>query len=244
MAEDGAVNAVSITGARKKRFHDGTKRSQYEQCKSWSYKRWAWEFLCRNKQFIAACDKVINGTDKEKALVAKKYGLVQFKYYGDVQTKNNVYPLFKDGVIKIWENLSNESICKKVNIFPGQVIIRFRLASDINAELALKAQLGKAEKLLKKKLAEYEKTITKSIGKKELRTSSFIESIRILDMLASGIESVEEISKHLYQIKPNSTQATNIDEVQRATVKKISTAKEYSEKLHRYIALKSGSPNL
>ena len=38
---------------KKRNFPDGTKIAQYGKYTLWTPRRWAWEFLCRNKDFIS-----------------------------------------------------------------------------------------------------------------------------------------------------------------------------------------------
>lgn len=242
MTEAVKVKPDTRSNTKKKRtFPDGTKLSQYTKCKTWTNKRWAWEFLCRNQEFIIACDKVINGTDKERAAVARKFGLVKFKHYADLWSRNNVFPNFKDGAIKSWENLGNEDIEQSICIAPDQVIIRFKLSSKLDAVKTLYAQLKRAENTLKKRLAEYNKKFSKSSEGKEinkLRAGSFTEYLRILDMQANRINSAKKIAEYLYQIRPNSVQEMNIDSLTRSVKRKISYASKYPEELYRLISLK------
>lgn len=238
-AENSGLDAKS-----KKNSTDGSDPKDYERCKSWTYRRWAWEFLCHNIAFKKASDDAKNGTDKTKAIVAEKFGLVKFKYYGDVQTKSDGYPTFKAGSIGSWTNLESEISNREIQIYPGQVVIRFKLASDINAEQALNSQIAKAEVMLHKKRAEFEKSIDSVLKKKKPNSTSFVEYLRILDMQAHGIVEAEDIAKHLYQFDAQSLSGVDVEGKIRATRKKIESAQEYSEKLYRYIALKSGKPDI
>lgn len=226
----------------KREYPDGTNLDQYHKCKGWPYRRWAWEFLCRNSQFIKDSDAAVNGTQQEKSRVAKKYGLVKFKYYGDVQTRRNVFPTFIDGALRILENFGDDDIHEDICIRPGQVVIRFKLVTAINSELALKRQLERAEKVLEKKRIQYLKKINKSIKPEGIRVSSFVESLRILDLIAAGKQ--DEILEYIYPDRNPQNQREKLDSNIRSVNRKIKTAKAYSKHLYRYVALQSGNPFL
>lgn len=241
--DDIEENAVAEQIIKKKRrTYDGTNLKDYIKCNSWSYRRWAWAFLCRNSEFIKACEEVVNGDDEEKAKVAKRFGLIKFKYYMDVQSKKDGFPAFNDSAIKCWENIDNELITKEIPIYPGQVVIRFMLASEINSRQALGAQITKAKNTLNKRLIEFEKYLDQRIGKRGPKATSFIEYLRILDMQAHGIKKPEEIARYLYQVKPQSKEEENIDSFIRSTRRKMSSANKHAETIYRYIALRSGTP--
>ncbi|MDD4913348.1 MAG: DUF6499 domain-containing protein [Sideroxydans sp.] len=224
-------------GSRKqKKFHDGKNEKDYKKCKSWSYRRWAWEFLCRNPEFQKASDRAVNGTDEEKAAVAKQFGLTKFKYYADVQTKKDGYPTFKEGAIKSWINLGPEVMRENIGIYPGQVVIRFKLTSALNAKQAVDAQINKARTVLQKNLAEFQKLLNKKIGRKNPKANLFPRYLRILDMQAQGMEP-KEITACLNKLPPGADEE-NLDSLVRETYKHKATAEECMKLLYRYIALR------
>jgi len=198
--EDGSVQA---SGNQKKRnFPDGTNISNYGKYKTWTYRRWAWEFLCRNHNFIKACIRLENGTESEKLQVARDFGLVKFKNYSDVQTRTNIFPTFKDGAIQVTPNLSKENLKKLVGIFPGQVLIRYKLKADVDAIAAIEAQLQRARKSLYKLSAQFNQIMEMPAAAIDPGVAtdpiSLVQYLRILDLRANGIDSVKEIATYLY----------------------------------------------
>lgn len=234
-------NSERITDSKNstpklKRILTGINADDYKKCEKWNPRRWAWAFLCRNPDFIRESDEVQNGADAAKKKVARKYGLVSFKYYGQVQTKKDGFPTFKDGAIKTWANFTEETEEYSISLGTGQVLVRFKLQTEVNAEQSLNAQIEKARKILHKKRDELEKQIKKVIGKKAPNSTSFIEYLRILDMQAHGIKDAKEITIKLFGIGDPETEA-NIDDKVRHTRRKIAAANQYAKVLYRYIAL-------
>jgi len=240
---------VDKVAPKKKKYPDGKSLRQYGRYKTWSYKRWAWEFLCRNTKFRQACDRVAEASELSKSKEAKEFGLVKFKHYADVQTRENVFPVFKDGAIKTIPNISSEKLEKSVCIFPGQVLIRFKLKTEVDTIAAIEAQLGRARLQLYKLHAEYNQNggihaaeINEKIATDPL---SLVQYLRILDLKANGIKSPNEIASFLYCAKLGTKQYENLDNLARTlrNSKKIEDADEYPIEYYRYLALRLGKPS-
>ena len=237
-----AINTNSKTeNFKRKKFHDGKNAKDYEKCTSWSPRRWAWEFLCRNSEFQKASDAAINGTEKERALVAKNFGLVKFKNYAEVQTKSAGYPTFKDGAIKSFENLGSEKVEEIIEVYPGQVVIRFKLTAKSNVKQSLDEQLKKAKAKLQKKTDEFHKILNRKFGTKNPKANLFSEYLRILDMQAQGLEE-SEILVYLNELpddfEAKKSNIKRLDNMNRGTHRYIKTANDCAEELYRYIALR------
>jgi hypothetical protein len=131
---------------------------------SWSFARFAWEFLRLNKKFKAACDKAENAESRRK--VARKYGLKHFVHYSkEFDTKPAIR--FNGIDISSWSNLS---ISKKKKVRPnrrlknGEIGIYF----DLNFMLkepakSLERQLDQARQTLSKRLQTYAKKKNKNL---------------------------------------------------------------------------------
>ena len=237
------------TAPKKKKYPDGKSQTQYGKYKTWTYKRWAWEFLCRNTKFRQACDRAAKASELSKSKVAQEFGLVTFKHYADVQTKSNVFPVFKDGAIRIIPNISSEKLEKLVCIFPGQVLIRFKLKAEVDAIAAIDAQLKRARRRLLKLHAEYNQIgdVHAAEMDQEIATDplSLVQYLQILDLKANGIDSTKEIAAFLYAAKPGTKQYENLDNLVRTLSRsnKIEDADEYPIKHYRYLALQLGRPS-
>ena len=239
---------VGKTEPKKKKFPDGKSISQYGRYKTWTYKRWAWEFLCRNIKFREACDRAAE-SESLKSKVAKDFGLVKFKNYKDVQTKSNVFPIFKDSAIQTFPNLGKEKLKKLVSIYSGQVFIRFKLKTNVDSIAAIDAQLERARKYLYKLHTQYSQiegvlaaTVNPAISTDSI---SLVQYLQILDLKAYGIDSAKEIVTYLYGAKAGTKQYENIDNLTRALSrsKKLDIADTYPIEGYRYLALKLGRPD-
>lgn len=243
MAEVEGSSEQASGDQKKRKFPDGTNISQYRKYKTWTYRRWAWEFLCRNTNFRLACDKVSKGSKLAKSNVAKEFGLVKFKHYADVQTRSNVFPKLKDGAIYAIPNLGNEKLEKLVRILPGQVFIRFNLKTDVDTIAAIDAQIERARRRLRKSHVEYNQIDSAHVaeGDQGIETDSsvLIQYLRILDLKANGIISVKEIAAYLNGAKPGTPQYVNIDNLTRVLRrnKTIDYVNIYPIKGYRYLAL-------
>lgn len=192
--------------------------------------------LCRNSEFQKASDAAFNGTEKERALVAKKFGLVKFKYYAEVQTKKAKFPTFKDGAIKCLENLSSENINESIDLSSGQMVVRFKLTAKSNIQQSLDAQISKAKRILKTKADEFQKLRNTTIGSQNPKANLFPTYLRILDMTAQGM-GIEAITEILNPLNKNATEKgwdSAVRETQRNKAKAIACSAE----LYRYIALR------
>lgn len=225
----------------RKIFHDGKSSKDYESCKKWSNRRWAWEFLCRNTDFKEASDVAINGSTEDMALVAKKYGLVRFKYYAEVQTKKAGYPTFKNGAIKSWENIGSEKYEETIKVYPGQVVIRFKLTAESNVQQSIDEQMKKASTKLKKKTDEFLKIQDKKFGTKNPKANLFSEYLRILDMKAQNLnetEILEQLNELPVDSVANKSNIKTLDNMKRDAYRYIKTANECAQELYKYIALR------
>lgn len=234
---------------KKKKFPDGTSLKQYGKYKTWTYRRWAWEFLCRKAEFREACDRVAGAGELAESRVAKKFGLAKFKHYADVQTRANVFPVFRDGAIKCISNLESANLEQQVRLAPGQVLIRFKLTSEIDVQAAIEAQIERAKQRLYKLRDEYSKgcTVQAPIGDGDVVAKAnsllLVQYLRILDMQINGIKTAEKIASILYEARPGSIQYEKLDNLSRTTRRNINEANKYPNGLYRYLALRLGRPD-
>lgn len=126
---------------------------------SWSFTRFAWEFLRLNTKFKADCDKAEDIKSRRK--VARDYGLKHFVHYSEEFDNSPKAIRFNGADISSWSNISTKKD-KKVrpdrSLRPGEIGIYF----DLNFMLvepvkSLEKQLDQARQTLKKRLASYAK---------------------------------------------------------------------------------------
>jgi hypothetical protein len=125
---------ANVASRKIKSRPDGTEVDRYKNLEKWSYRKWAWEFLRRNSNFIAECKRVERGTDKEKYAVADRFGLKRFKMYSEQYKGTSGYPRFAMGSISSWTNLDCDNAVDRrvnVNLGYGQVLVRFNLSPVI-----------------------------------------------------------------------------------------------------------------
>ncbi|WP_139019428.1 transcriptional regulator domain-containing protein [Acidovorax sp. NO-1] len=123
----------------------------YKNNQKWSPRRWAWEFLKRNPEYIELCDDARNLTGDAKAAaefaIANKFQLKKFKDYTENYSPKN--PFFLSTAIYRWEGGSKKRNTEKttirVKILPGQVVIRFQVDATLNNSRAIKVQLESAK---------------------------------------------------------------------------------------------------
>lgn len=137
---------------------------------SWSFARFAWEFLRLNKKFKAACDKAANTQSKRR--VARKYGLKHFVHYSEEFDTSPVKIRFNGIDISSWSNISTN---KKKKVRPdrslknGEIAIYFDLNFMLEEPIkSLERQLDQAKKTLSKRLQTYARKKNEDLQGKKL----------------------------------------------------------------------------
>lgn len=227
---------------------DGLDVARYRNLKNWSYRRWAWEFLRRNVDFILACKSATSGTEEEKMAVAQKFGLKKFKKYTESYKGESGYPIFSTGSITSLSNLDcdkNSIHRKKIEIKAGQVVIRFDLASAMNDKKSLKKQLRNAEQKLTKLLIAYEEIIHRKADAPKHKVSSFGKYIRLLDHWAAG-KSRSECAQLIYPDEAKSFQSGDRKpfDMNNLIKNQLKMANEYAKERYRYLPLMKGKPSV
>jgi hypothetical protein len=117
----------------------------------WSYRRYAWEFLCLNEKFRAACDGAPSLEEKKK--IAAKYGLKEFKPYDEPYNTTNK-PEFGSAQISSWTKSKENDLGGMVSLElrDGEVAILFDLDVIFLNKKSLAAQIQHASRRLEKEL--------------------------------------------------------------------------------------------
>jgi len=227
----------------KKTRPDGTDRDRYKNLEKWSYRKWAWEFLRRNHEFITECKRVKGGTEKEKQSVAQQFGLKQYKPYTERYRGESGTPKFVIGSISSWTNLDcdkNDGRLAPIRIGHGQVLIRFDLASAIDDKKALDKQLRLAEQRIKKRMAAYERVIKRAAEVHKFKAVNFGIYIRLLDHLALN-KTPLECAKLVF---PSRVKEGRTDNYLRMDVKDpIKAAKKLANEGYRYLSVLTKKPD-
>jgi hypothetical protein len=169
---------------------DGLSVDRYKGHETWSYRRWAWEFLRRDDDFIRAC-AAVDRNERTEPDVAKEFHLSKFKHCNmGFKSKKSPAPRYTVQAIKKWANVNNSEtnssqVRLKAELEPGQVLLRFDLNQELIVGGSLDAQLRVAKRTLEKTLTAYlEAAKKKRAPKKKPERKSFLELLRRLDAVA------------------------------------------------------------
>ncbi|CAJ7183761.1 Uncharacterised protein [Burkholderia pseudomallei] len=135
---------------KRRKLPNGHEEAAYKGYEKWSLHRWAWEFLCRNDEFINACREPATAPGKQLSMrtrVAQRFHLTRFKHCNEPY-QSGEKPSFN--IINIWRcNEDQPGLNCKAPIHQAEVLIRFNLEVALHSSNALPAQLLMAEKTLK-----------------------------------------------------------------------------------------------
>lgn len=188
----------------------------YKNSEEWTPRRWAWEFLKRNSDFIDSCDRARNLTDDAKTAaeldVAKKFQLKKFKDYTESYSPKN--PIFLSTSIYKWNGGSkkrkNGKTTAKIKLLPGQVVIRFQVDATLNNSRAINVQLESAKIHLERFREEFiesakkEPPLPESSKKKSdrfnVQPAIFLKRLKIIDALQMGLK-INDVYKAVFPEK-------------------------------------------
>lgn len=236
------VEKVVATTSKKRKRPDALDGDRYKNISRWSYKRWAWEFLRRNENFIKECKRVEFSSNEEKQDVAKAFGLKKFKSCKEGYLSKSGYPKFSLGSISSWSYLqlsSEEPQIFEVEIKYGQVLIRYDLASALADKKVLDKQLQSAESRVRRRMEIFENKIQKKAAEHRPKAYNFGKYIRLLDYLAHG-KTPLECARLILPSKIDE----NTDHYMRQHIKSpIEAAKQLANEGYLYLSILHGKPD-
>lgn len=220
---------------------DGVDLNRYENMKKWSYHQWAWEFLRRNTKFISDCKEVLSG-NRSKQAVARKYGLKKFKHCNAAYKKKSGSPKFSIVSHFIWEDLNlgaRKARKIRLNLWPGQLIIRLDLAAAINHEGAIEKQVSTAFKNVEAKIADFKKHHLGLTKQHKSQDQTMGIYIRLLDLKAAGYSNLD-CGKFILpkKIQDGATPDDLRDDIKQ----RLKSAKKMAEEGYKYLSLRDGLP--
>ncbi|WP_144030061.1 hypothetical protein [Burkholderia sp. AU16741] len=170
---------------KRRQLPSGHEESAYKGYEKWPLHRWAWEFLCRNEEFIAACRTPARTPGEElstRTRIARQFHLKKFKHC-DEPYQVGAKPAFN--VIGIWRCTERQRgiNCEDVSIRQGEVLIRFNPEAALYSSNALTAQLLMAEKTLKEHARMLARLQNTRLPRNKARIGTVGERIRWLRML-------------------------------------------------------------
>ena len=167
----------------------------YTGWETWTNHRWAWEFLSRNKEFVAACDSVADGKDNAKA-VAARFHLRRFKRYDEQYettgaTNLKVKPAFISSSVLGIQVPVNESELnearrrvRRLTVHIGQMVVRFDLSVATQHPKRLDGQITSVTNALKKELKRLQDAteVKGKASRNRLPASRLLYLLKVLDM--------------------------------------------------------------
>lgn len=224
---------------RRRRRPDGTNEKDYAGCDSWPPKRWAWEFLRRNPDFVTEAKEARKQGESQQRIVAEKYGLKRFK---PAEPYRGAYglPLFLGSSIRSWTNWDDSlRQLSKLKLKQSQILIMFDMEMIMADRRSLRAQLDEAEKRLRKRLSELESRRQRRADEHKPKSNVLKTYLRLLDLRDVGgktplecILSVDKVRRDAFEKDPK---AARVDIHAFATAK-IKQAEAYALNGYRYLA--------
>jgi hypothetical protein len=175
---------IEQKSGRTRARSDGTNEKDYANCKKWSPKRWAWEFLRRNQSFAVESKEALGQGENERRAVAEKYGLKRFKPAREGYRGGHGLPLFISGSIQSWIN--SEDVLLKFStkkVRQNQMVILFDLEMMMTDRASLRNQLLEASRRIKNRLSELEIKLNKKAAVHAPKWHPMTFSLRLLDLL-------------------------------------------------------------
>ncbi|HDR9097060.1 TPA: hypothetical protein QDB15_002626 [Burkholderia vietnamiensis] len=175
---------------------DGSNDSDYEGCKDWDYRRWAWEYLRRNLDFREACCEASKIKDKSerialKAKIAREFMLRRY-WHCDRPCKDGKPPVFRAVMRSPLPQALGEAEWS-VNLNHDQVAIVFNLRPALHSRSAIKALLGNAERILKQRLERLQALEPghNLHATPQLDKTKHTRNLRLLDAKAAGCRPID-----------------------------------------------------
>ena len=177
----------------------GEDLSRYKDSDEWPKKRWAWEFLRRNDEFIADCMKLRKEPPQiEATAIAKKFSLVRFKDFTEGYWMGK-QPRFEPATIRHWSRLAESDRPQiKCKMEVGSLAVMINLGAALDRSSAIEAQLRAVKKVALRKLeglAELRGTMARVV--RVTQTDQWLNYLRILDF-KSAKKSNKDIAIALY----------------------------------------------
>lgn len=174
-----------LTLSNKARRPSGKDINGYPGYEKWTNRRWAWEFLRRNKTFMRECANLHAATTTEQRsvierVIAREFHLKKFKHCDEPY--RDQLPVFNE--ITWWscqEDLREQK--RTVLLQQGQILVKFDLEPALLSDKALTAQLNRAETILKKQLEELATQRKIELTRNAFRAGNAADNLRWLRML-------------------------------------------------------------
>jgi hypothetical protein len=139
---------------------DGSDINEYRGFEKWSNKRWAWEFLRRNDDFLKAC--LACGERPTKAVgveIAARFGLTRFKHATEAYRggeRKRLKTLFVPSTVQYQARLQEQDKAPyRRQLEVGDLVIRMNLHAATDKSASLASQLRVVEKVAREQAKAY-----------------------------------------------------------------------------------------
>ena len=235
-------------------FPDGTLVKAYGDYTTWSNRRWAWEFLRRQPEYIQTCKELRPNMRQARGplfgrakLAAQKFGRMNLKHYME--------PYGDDDKSRNWiaESVVDHDLGDAINakaeyeLMAGRVSMLFDISRvDVTGTAAIAAMLEhareilvaasekyNARELIGKKLAEAKKNriVAAKARRPERNVETRLTWLRVFDALE--IHEVETV-KAVKEFVPSSLDESGLDEIDLSSKKK-KVLSAYRVKARNYV---------
>lgn len=184
-------------------FPTGLEISQYPRSDKWTNRRWAWEFLTRNKDFRDFCDQVLLQNlpvAQVRQLSLIKFGLLKFKDYREPYRPS--LPKFSSAQASFWADTSKGTFGhrkkKRFSMGSGEIIIRASLRDALQSK-SRKALVKYIDTVLDRKATEWANLNGVQPSSSTVR-GDFLALLRILDLVASNAKQPKAQQKTRTQL--------------------------------------------
>lgn len=245
----------------KRLWPSGEDLAEYEGHENWPPRRWAWEFLRRNDRFRRACRSVDPQDIRGQKKIAREFGLREFKDYRMPFGTGRRRPKFRVNWIGYTTNAGRKSkrTISSRTLLPGQVIVRFDLASMCWDKKAIEPQLRVARKVIEEQLAIHAKAqfgADHVVQDRRPKSDLLIRHLRTLDLLRRRL-SIPQIIGKLYPaltkteapkavkskgVRTSETTELTSQEVHQSHRRKIADARHFADEGYRYLAARRKEP--
>ncbi len=164
--------------------------------KTWSFSRWAWEFLRRNPEFQRRCDLVMNAQSGPRRGMAREFGLAEFKHYKESHAHGENECLWLSEAICKYDAANNDrSKSVEFSLKRGEVALVFDLMQIKKVGLAtIDAQLSAARAVL----LEYFEKLGEIAPKKRVSKEGLLNLLRVYDAVDYENIPQVEVAKLFY----------------------------------------------
>ena len=159
----------------------------------WTFSRWAWEFLRRNKNFQADSEAVKDASETDRRKMARKYGLAEYKHYKEAHVTPTSCLWVAEAIFK-YKAATEDGTEVRFTLQKNEVALVF----DLNhiqhvGKSALEAQLYAARSVLDEYLADFSITVP------DVRVSrrGFFELLRVYDGMEVDGATLTEVARVL-----------------------------------------------